>query len=79
MATLVGFFEWLGKHKSLRNPVGEFARTAARDPSFPREIASLEAVLEYLKGPGKGSPETIAYARNAYRAYERSVKPPSRI
>lgn len=79
MATLVSFFEWLGKQKSLRTPVGDFARTAARDASFPREVASLDALLDYVRGTAKGSAETVAIARTAYRAYERSAKPASRL
>ncbi|HEY3493747.1 MAG TPA: YozE family protein [Polyangiaceae bacterium] len=79
MATLVGFHEWLGKQKGLRTPVGEFARTALRDANFPREVASLDALLEYVRGQPNGSAQTVAIARTAYRTYERSVQPPSRI
>jgi len=79
MATLVGFFEWLGKQKGLRNPVGEFARTALRDASFPREVESLEALLEYVRGTDKASAQTVAVARTAYRDYERSVRPAPRL
>jgi uncharacterized protein YozE (UPF0346 family) len=79
MAKLVGFFEWLGKQKGLRTPVGEFARTAARDAGFPREIASLEALLEYVRGKANGTAQSVAVARTAYRDYERSVKPPTRL
>jgi uncharacterized protein YozE (UPF0346 family) len=78
MATLVTFFEWLGKHKGLRTPVGEFARTALKDASFPREVPSLEALLDYVRGPAKGSAQTVTIARIAYRDYERSVRPPPR-
>jgi uncharacterized protein YozE (UPF0346 family) len=78
MATLIGFFEWLGKQKGLRNPVGEFARNALRDASFPREVASLDALLDYVRGMAKSSAQTVAVARNAYRDYERSVSPPPR-
>jgi uncharacterized protein YozE (UPF0346 family) len=75
---MIGFFEWLGKQKGLRNPVGDFARTALRDASFPREVASLEALLDYVRGMAKSSAQTMAIARNAYRDYERSVSPPPR-
>jgi len=78
MATLIPFFEWLGKQKGLRNPVGDFARTALRDASFPREVASLDALLDYVRGMAKSSAQTVAVARNAYRDYERSVSPPPR-
>lgn len=79
MATLVSFFEWLGKQKGLRTPVGEFARAAQRDADFPREVPSLDALLEHLKKSPKTSAQTIAVARTAYRAYERSVAPPARV
>ncbi|HEX5100692.1 MAG TPA: YozE family protein [Polyangiaceae bacterium] len=75
---MIGFFEWLGKQKGLRNPVGEFARTALRDASFPREVASLDALLDYVRKMAKSSAQTVAVARNAYRDYERSVSPPPR-
>jgi uncharacterized protein YozE (UPF0346 family) len=73
----VGFFEWLGKQKGRRNPVGEFARNALRDASFPREVESLDALLVYVRGT-KASAQTVAVARTAYRDYERSVRPAPR-
>jgi len=79
MPTLLSFFEWLAKQKGLRTPVGDFARATGRDASFPREVASLEAVLTYVRGTPNGSAESVAIARAAYRAYERGVKPPSRV
>ena len=75
MAALVGFFEWLGKQKGLRNPVGEFARTALRDEKFPREVTSVDALLEYVRSTPNGSAQTVAIARAAYREYQRSFKP----
>lgn len=79
MATLVSFFEWLGKQKGLRTPVGEFARSAGRDAAFPKDVASLEALLDYVRSTAKSSAQTIAIARTAYRDYERSVSPPPRL
>jgi uncharacterized protein YozE (UPF0346 family) len=79
MATLVSFFEWLDKHKGLRTPVGEFARTAGRDAAFPKEVASLDALLDYVRGTAKSSAQTVTIARIAYRDYERSVRPPPRL
>lgn len=79
MAALVGFFEWLGKQKGLRNAVGEFARTAQRDASFPREVASLDALLDYVRKMPKSSAQAVAIARAAYRDYERNVSPPPRL
>jgi hypothetical protein len=79
MATLVSFFEWLGKQKGLRTPLGDLARAAARDAAFPREVASLEALLDYVRGMPKSSAQTLSVARTAYRDYERSVSPPPRL
>lgn len=79
MATLVSFFEWLGKQKGLRTPVGDFARAAGRDTAFPREVGSLEQLLEYVRGMPKSTAQTVAVARTAYRDYERSVAPPPRL
>ena len=79
MAALLSFFEWLEKQKSQRTPIGEFARSASRDAKFPRDLASLDALLEYVRSAEKSSAESVAVARTAYRAYERSVKPASRI
>lgn len=78
MATLLSFYDWLSKQKGLRTPVGEMARRAARDAAFPRDIATLEALLEYVRASSNGAGEAAAVARSAYRAYERSGKPPSR-
>jgi uncharacterized protein YozE (UPF0346 family) len=72
MAALISFYEWLTKQKSLRTSLGGFAREVTRDPGFPRDIASLEAVLEYVRALPKSSPQTVAVARTAYRTYERS-------
>jgi uncharacterized protein YozE (UPF0346 family) len=72
MAALIPFYEWLAKQKNLRTSLGAFARDAARDPGFPREATSLEALLEYLRASPNGSAQTLAVARSAYRAYERA-------
>jgi len=78
MAALISFYDWLAKQKKLRTPLGDFARVVARDPGFPRDVATLEALVEHFKAsehfkalPG-GSAQTIAVGRLAYRAYERA-------
>ena len=78
MAALDSFYDWLAKQKKLRTPLGDFARVVARDPGFPRDVATLDALLEYFKAseyfkalPG-GSAQTIAVGRLAYKAYERA-------
>ncbi len=79
MAELIGFYDWLVKQAPLRTALGGLARDAARDTAFPREVASLEALLEYVRSSPKGSAQAVAVARTAYRAYERGQKPPSRV
>jgi uncharacterized protein YozE (UPF0346 family) len=71
MAAL-SFYDWLAKQKNLRTSLGDFAREATRDAGFPRDMATLDAVLEHLRAAPNGSAQTLAVARTAYRAYERS-------
>ena len=75
MAALISFNDWLAKQKSQRSPLGDWARTAARDKSFPADVASLDALLDYVRAASKGSAQAVAIARTAYQAYERSVRP----
>lgn len=75
MAAITSFHDWLAKQKSCRTSVGEFAREATKDKDFPRESVSLEAMLEYVRASSYGSAQTVAIARSAYRAYERSFRP----
>ena len=79
MAAQVGFYEWLTKQKGQRTPVGELARAAARDSEFPKEMATLEQILDHYRKSEKASAASIAVARSAYRAYERSVAPAPRV
>lgn len=72
MAALISFYDWLTKQKSLRTALGAFARELTRDAAFPRDAATLEAVLEHLRTLPKTTPQTLAVARTAYRTYERS-------
>jgi uncharacterized protein YozE (UPF0346 family) len=79
MAELISFYDWLAKQKNLRTPVGEFARNVTRDAAFPREVATLEAVIEHLRASSKASTQALAVARSAYRAYEREYRPAPRM
>jgi uncharacterized protein YozE (UPF0346 family) len=74
MPAFTSFYDWLAKKKSLRTPVGELAREVSRDPAFPRDVASLEALLEYVRGTAKSPVEAVARARAVYRVYERGDK-----
>jgi len=75
MPAMISFHDWLAKQKNLRSPMGEFARSAARDKGFPREVVTLEAVIEHVRSSSKGSAQAVAVARIAYQAYERSLRP----
>lgn len=72
MAALISFYDWLGKQKSLRTSLGQFAREMTRDPAFPRDVASLDALLDYVRASANGSVQSVAVARSSYRTYERS-------
>jgi uncharacterized protein YozE (UPF0346 family) len=74
---LISFYDWLVKQKNLRTALGQFARDATRDPAFPREVASLDAVLEYARAVPNSTPQNIAVARSSYRAYERAHGAPA--
>lgn len=66
------FYDWLLKQKNQRTPLGEFAREVTRDPAFPRDVAiPLEAVLDFVRASPNPSPQALALARTAYRAYAR--------
>ncbi len=78
MAALTSFYDWLAKQKNMRTSLGSFAREVARDRDFPREVASLDALVEYLQATANKSPQTVAVARSAYRTYERTHSPPPR-
>jgi len=60
MAAFTNFYDWLAKQKSLRTPVGEMAREAARDESFPRDVTTLDALIEHLQ---KSNATSLALAR----------------
>jgi uncharacterized protein YozE (UPF0346 family) len=75
MAAMKSFYDWLAKQKRLRTPVGDLARSAARDKDFPRDIASLDALLEYVKTSSKGNPQAVTVARSAYQTWERELRP----
>lgn len=72
MAALLSFYDWLAKQKNLRTSLGGFARDVTRDEAFPRDVVSLDVVLEHLRASPNASPQTLAIARTAFRTYERS-------
>lgn len=72
MAAPTSFYEWLTKQKSQRTSLGGFAREVTRDAAFPRDLATLDALLDYVRARPNSSAQTLAVARSAYRTYERS-------
>jgi uncharacterized protein YozE (UPF0346 family) len=74
MSKFTTFYEWLEKQKSKKSPLGNLANDAARDESFPKDVASLDALLAYLKAK-KGSGLQIATARLAWQTYARGEGP----
>jgi uncharacterized protein YozE (UPF0346 family) len=64
------FYEWLAKQKNQSTPLGRLATDALRDVTFPKDVASLEALLEYFKS--KQAPGVkVATARVAWQTYAR--------
>ena len=70
MAAFTNFYDWLVKQKNLRSPVGDMARDTARDQTFPRDVTTLEAVLEHLQKSNSSS-EVIARARATWKVFAR--------
>jgi len=67
------FYEWLGKQKSRKSPLGEFASDAVRDESFPKDVASLDALLAHMKSKNAAGMK-VATARIAWQTYARGEK-----
>lgn len=70
MAAFTNFYDWLAKHKNLRTPVGEMAREIARDEAFPRDVTTLDAVLEHLQKTNASS-AAVARARATWKVFAR--------
>ena len=69
------FYEWLAKEKNRKSPLGALAADATRDPSFPKDIASLDALLTHLKAK-QATGATLATARLAWQTYSRTQQKP---
>jgi len=74
MSKFTTFYEWLAKQKGRKSPLGTLANDAARDEAFPKDVASLDALLEYMKAK-KFSGLKIATARIAWQSYARGQGP----
>jgi uncharacterized protein YozE (UPF0346 family) len=74
MSKFTTFYEWLEKQKGQKSPLGNLANDAARDKAFPKDVASLDALLAYMKTK-KSSGLKIATARIAWQSYTRGQGP----
>ena len=74
MSKFTTFYEWLEKQKGKKSPLGELANDAVRDAAFPKDVASLDALLTYFKAK-KLSGLKIATARIAWQSYARGLGP----
>jgi uncharacterized protein YozE (UPF0346 family) len=70
MNKFITFYEWLEKQKNRKSPLGDLAADALRDPSFPKDVSSLDAVLAHLKTKQTSGPK-LATARLAWQTYSR--------
>ena len=74
MSKFTTFYEWLAKQKSKKSPLGDLASDAARDESFPKDVASLDALLAYMKTK-QVSGLKLATAKIAWQTYARGDAP----
>lgn len=74
MSKFTTFYEWLEKQKGKKSPLGDLANDVARDSAFPKDVASLEALLAYMK-TNKFSGLKVATARIAWQSYARGEAP----
>jgi uncharacterized protein YozE (UPF0346 family) len=74
MSKFTTFYEWLEKQKGKKSPLGNLASDAARDEAFPKDVASLDVLLAYLKTK-KLSGLQIATAKIAWQSYTRGQAP----
>jgi uncharacterized protein YozE (UPF0346 family) len=71
MSKFVTFYEWLDKQKGRKSPLGDLAAEALRDESFPKDVASADALVTYLKAK-KAPGIAVATARIAWQTYARA-------
>jgi uncharacterized protein YozE (UPF0346 family) len=74
MSKFSTFYEWLEKQKGKKSPLGNLAADAARDEAFPKDVASLDALLAYLKTKNVSGLQ-VATAKLAWQTYARGQAP----
>jgi uncharacterized protein YozE (UPF0346 family) len=73
MSKFTPFNEWLAKQKNRKSPLGDLARASVRDAAFPKDLASVDALVTYLRTT-QASGAAIATARLAWQTYARDQK-----
>jgi uncharacterized protein YozE (UPF0346 family) len=73
MSKFTPFHEWLAKQKNRKSPLGDLARNSVRDEAFPKDLTSVNALLDYLRTKQATGAE-LATARLAWQAYARDQK-----
>lgn len=73
MSKFTPFHEWLAKQKNRKPPLGGFARDSVRDENFPKDLASADALVAYLRTK-QATGVQIATARLAWQTYVREQK-----
>jgi uncharacterized protein YozE (UPF0346 family) len=71
MSKFITFYEWLEEEKNRKSPLGRLAADSVRDPSFPKDVANLDALITHLKAK-QATGATLATARLAWQAYSRT-------
>lgn len=74
MSKFTTFYEWLEKQKGKKSPLGDLAGIASRDEAFPKDVASLDVLLAYMKEK-KLSALHVATAKLAWKTYARGAAP----
>lgn len=67
------FHEWLAKQKNQRTPMGEWARAAVKDESFPKDLTSVDTLVAYLRTK-QATGAVIATAKAAWQTFTREQK-----
>lgn len=62
------FYEWLGRQRDRRDPVGDFANDAWQDEGFPRAVSTAQGLVEYMEGRGSGEAARVA-AQQAWEEF----------
>lgn len=68
------FRMWIRAQRGREDSVGDLANDIKRDGTFPKSIASVRVLIEYLDSKG-AHPLAIDAAERAWGEYSREVRP----